>query len=138
MDENDLSAVHVAHDINVDIKLIFKTLVLVDENNQPLVACIPGDDELDLKALAHVVKVKKCTMLPLKDVLKITGYIRGGCSPIGMRKVYRTFMDKSALTHDKIFISAGVRGQQLFVPPRNLEKILDIKFEDIIYATHTR
>ncbi len=131
IDENDLSALHVAIDTNQDIKTIFKTLVAVDEKNIPLVACIPGDDELDLKALAKAAGVKKCTMIPLKDVLVTTGYIRGGCSPFGMKKVYRTFMDESALLHVRIFVSAGVRGAQLCLSPKELCKVLDIKFESL-------
>jgi len=71
----------------------------VDEKNQPIVACIAGDEELDLKALAKVAGVKKCVMIPLKDVLKVTGYVRGGCSPFGMKKIYRTFIDSDALLH---------------------------------------
>lgn len=136
VDEADLSALHVARDVNTDIKIIFKTLVTVDEKNRPIVACIPGDDELDLKALAHAAEVKKCTMIPLKDILKTTGYIRGGCSPVGMKKVYRTFIHKSALSHGRIFVSAGVRGQQLLVAPKDLEKVLELKFEDIVHAAH--
>lgn len=136
VDENDLSALHVAHDTNTDVKTIFKTLVTVDEKNQPIVACIAGDEELDLKALAKVANVKKCTMLPLKDVLKVTGYIRGGCSPFGMKKQYSTFIDKDALSHAKILVSAGLRGQQLLLEPKDFEKALHVKFESIIHANH--
>ena len=136
VDENDLSALHVAQDTNIDIKRIFKTLVTVDEKNQPIVACIAGDKELDLKALAKVAGVKKCVMIPLKEILKITGYMRGGCSPIGMKKSYRTFMDIDALLHVKILISAGVRGQQFLLSPKELEKALHVEFKRIIHANH--
>ena len=136
VDENDLSALHVAQDTNTDIKTIFKTLVTVDEKNQPIVACIAGDKELDLKALAKVSGVKKCTMIPLKDILKITGYVRGGCSPFGMKKSYRTFVDTDALLHVKIQVSAGVRGQQLLLSPKEFEKALHVEFKRIIHATH--
>ncbi|MDX1810012.1 MAG: Cys-tRNA(Pro) deacylase [Sulfurospirillaceae bacterium] len=132
VDEDDLSAAHVAEILNIDAKNIFKTLLLLDENNIPLVACIPGDDELDLKKLAKSAKCKRCTMLPLKDLLKTTGYVRGGCSVIGMKKQFRTFMDKSAQEHEKIFLSAGVRGQQLHIDPKDLEKLFDITFADLI------
>ena len=128
-----MSALHVAQDTNTDIKTIFKTLVTTDEKNQPIVACIAGDEELDLKALAKVAKVKKCVMIPLKDVLKITGYMRGGCSPIGMKKTYRTFVDSDALLHVKISVSAGVRGQQLLLNPKDFEKALHVEFERIIF-----
>ena len=136
VDENDLSALHVAQDTNCNIKTIFKTLVTVDEKNQPIVACIAGDEELDLKALAKVAGVKKCTMLPLKDVFKITGYMRGGCSPFGMKKSYRTFVDTDALLHVRVLVSAGVRGQQLLLSPKEFEKALHVEYKKIIHATH--
>ena len=136
IDENDLSALHVAQDTGIDIKTIFKTLVTVDEKNQPIVACIAGDGELDLKALAKVAGVKKCTMIPLKDVLKTTGYMRGGCSPIGMKKTYKTFMDVDALLHVKILVSAGIRGQQILLSPQEFEKALHVEFKRIIHATN--
>ncbi len=113
VDQSDLSALHVARYLGEDIKKIFKTLVLTDENNTPLVACIPGDAELYLKALTRVAGCKKCTMLPLKYLLKTTGYIRGGCSPVGMKKQYQTFIDESVLSRKKICISAGIRGEQI-------------------------
>lgn len=134
VDENDLSALHVAKVTNANIKTIFKTLVTIDEKNQPIVACIAGDEELDLKALAKAAKVKKCVMIPLKDVLKTTGYMRGGCSPIGMKKIYRTFVDSDALLHEKISLSAGVRGQQIVLKPKDLEKALHVEFKRVIHA----
>ncbi len=133
VDKNDLSALHVAKDTNTDIKTIFKTLVTVDDKNQHIVACIAGDEELDLKALAKVAGVKKCAMIPLKDVLKVTGYVRGGCSPFGMKKIYRTFVDSDALLHVKIQVSAGVRGQQLKLNPKDFEQALHVEFERIIF-----
>ena len=133
VDKNDLSALHVAQDTGQDIKTIFKTLVSIDENNQPIVACIAGDEELNLKALAKVAGVKKCTMLPLKEVLKVTGYMRGGCSPFGMKKIYRTFIDSDALLHVKIQVSAGIRGQQLKLDPRDFAKALHVEFAKVAY-----
>lgn len=133
VDENDLSALHVAHDTGQDIKTIFKTLVCTDEKNQPLVACIPGDGELNLKALAKVAGCKKCVMIPLKDVLKITGYMRGGCSPYGMKKTYPTFFDESAFLHVKILVSAGIRGKQLEIEPNSLVKVLGATSAKLIY-----
>ncbi|MBE0491711.1 MAG: Cys-tRNA(Pro) deacylase [Sulfurospirillum sp.] len=132
IDESDLSALHVAKVSGINIKQIFKTLVCVDEKNQPLVACISGDDALDLKALAKVAGVKKCTMIPLKDLLKITGYIKGGCSPIGMKKLYPTFLHVSALEYPFISISAGVRGMQIKLDPQFLLKAILVKTADII------
>lgn len=133
VDEDDLSALHVANDTGIDIKKIFKTLVCVDEKNHPLVACIPGDDALDLKALAKVSGSKKCSMIPLKDVLKITGYVRGGCSPFGMKKTYPTFFDESALLHVKILVSAGIRGKQLEIEPNSLAEVLGAKSAKLIF-----
>lgn len=133
VDENDLSALHVAEVTGIDIKILFKTLVCVDETNQPLVACIPGDDELDLKALAKVAGCKKCVMIPLKDVLKITGYMRGGCSPLGMKKTYPTFFDESASSQAKILVSAGLRGKQLEIEPNTLVKVLGAKSAKLIH-----
>lgn len=133
VDEDDLSALHVANDTGIDIKKIFKTLVCVDEKNQYLVACIPGDDELDLKALAKVAGCKKCTMIPMKDVLKITGYMRGGCSPFGMKKTYPTFLDESALSQEKILVSAGLRGKQLELVPKYIIEILNAKSAKLIF-----
>jgi Cys-tRNA(Pro)/Cys-tRNA(Cys) deacylase len=132
IDKSDLSALHVASDTGQDIKRIFKTLVVTDEKNRPLVACIAGDEELDLKALARVAKCKKCTMLPMKDLLKITGYVRGGCSPIGMKKQYLTFMDESARGYENIFISAGVRGEQIQIDPNDLKISFSVRFEKLI------
>ncbi|WP_024953820.1 Cys-tRNA(Pro) deacylase [Sulfurospirillum arcachonense] len=132
VDEDDLSAIHVAELTGVDIKTVFKTLVCLDEKNQPLVACIAGDDELDLKALAKAAGCKKCTMLPLKDVLKTTGYIRGGCSPFGMKKLYPTFLDESALSQSDILVSAGQRGLQLKIKPQNILDILNAKSTKLV------
>ncbi len=134
VDENDLSALHVAKNSNRDIKTIFKTLVTVDEKNNYIVACISGDEELDLKALAKVAKVKKCVMLPMKEVLKVTGYVRGGCSPFGMKKSYRTFIDSNALLHVEISVSAGVRGQQLLLAPQDFQKALHVEFEKVVHV----
>lgn len=132
VDENDLSAIHVAQDTGIDIKRIFKTLVCIDESNTPLVACIPGDDELDLKALAKLANVKKCTLIALSDLLKLTGYMRGGCSPFGMKKVYRTFFDESAFLHVSILVSAGVRGKQLEIEPKVLSEVVGAKSGKLI------
>lgn len=131
VDVDDLSATHAAESLQLNSKIVFKTLVVHDEHLRPLVACIPADCELDLKKLALQAHCKKCSMLALKNLLKMTGYIRGGCSPIGMKKHYKTFMHHSALHYDKILVSAGMRGVQLRLNPKDLEKILAIKFEDL-------
>lgn len=133
VDEEDLSALHVAKVTNTDVKMIFKTLVCVDEKNTPLVACIAGDEELDLKALAKLAGVKKCVMIAQKELLGLTGYIRGGCSPFGMKKQYRTFIDSNAFLHQKILVSAGERGKQLKINPEVLVMLLKAKQGMIIH-----
>jgi Cys-tRNA(Pro)/Cys-tRNA(Cys) deacylase len=133
VDEEDLSALHVAQVTNTDVKMIFKTLVCVDEKNTPLVACIAGDEELDLKALAKLAGVKKCVMIAQKELLGLTGYIRGGCSPFGMKKQYRTFIDSNAFLHQKILVSAGERGKQLKINPEALVTLLKAKQGMIIH-----
>lgn len=132
VDENDLSAIHVATTLGQDVKCVFKTLVAVDENNRPVVACIAGDGELNLKALARAAGCKKCVMIPVKDILKLTGYVRGGCSPLGMKKQYPTFIDESALQYEKIYVSAGLRGMQLHVNPKDLQKACTGTFASLL------
>lgn len=131
VDENDLSAVHVALVTNVDIDKIFKTLALLNEKNELLIACIPGGDNIDLKKLAKLSGSKKVEMLPLKDLTKFTGYIRGGCSPLGIRKKHETFIHESALKFDSILISGGMRGLQIEINPKSLIDYLKIKVGDI-------
>ena len=124
VDETDLSVSHVAQSIGVESKMLFKTLVTLNEKNQPIIAVVAGDKELNLKALASAAGCKKCTMLPMKELLKLTGYIRGGCSPLGMKKQFPTFIDQDALAHEMIFVSAGVRGLQLKLSPQILIEVL--------------
>ena len=124
VDENDLSVAHVAKSIGVSSAQLFKTLVTRNEKHEPLIAVVPGDKELNLKALASIAGCKKCTMLPEKELLEVTGYIRGGCSPLGMKKQYPTFIDQSALEHEEIWVSAGMRGKQLKLSPHTLVKVL--------------
>ncbi|PAB56914.1 Cys-tRNA(Pro) deacylase [Anaeromicrobium sediminis] len=132
VDESDLSALHVAHETGQSIEKIFKTLVLKNNKNNILVACIPGDRNVNLKSLAKASQNKKVEMIPLKDVQKITGYIRGGVSPIGMKKSYPTFIHESALEFDKIYVSAGIRGQQLYLNPKDLIKVVNGTVANII------
>lgn len=118
--EDDLSAQHVAAQLGEDIDLVFKTLVLRGDRNGIFVCVIPGDFEVDLKKAASISGNKSCEMLHVKELQGITGYIRGGCSPIGMKKKFPTFIHESALLYDYIFISAGIRGLQLKINPRDL------------------
>ncbi len=130
-DESDLSAVAMAEKTKVDIDRIFKTLVLLGDKTSYLVACIPGKQELDLKKLAKVSGNKKVEMIHMKDLLKITGYMRGGCSPLGMKKLFPTYICDSCLNFKTIFISGGKRGIQIEVDPNNLIKVLNIHINSI-------
>lgn len=120
VDENDLAASHVAHSLGEPIEKVFKTLVLCGDRNGHLVCVVPGNMEVDLKALAKASGNKKVEMILMKDLLSTTGYIRGGCSPIGMKKKFPTYIHSSALNFDKIYISAGVRGLQIEIAPGDL------------------
>ncbi len=119
VDEEDLSAEHLAGVLGIDPAVIFKTLVLKGDHGH-LVCVIPGNAELDLKKAAKASGNKSCVMLPLKELQPVTGYIRGGCSPIGMKKPFPSFIDDTALLHEKIYVSAGIRGTQLLMAPDDL------------------
>ncbi|BEU87609.1 Cys-tRNA(Pro) deacylase [Selenomonas sp. TAMA-11512] len=121
VDPDDLSAVHVAEQIGKPAQQIFKTLVCRGDKTGILMACIPGDGELDLKAAASLSGNKRVELVHLKEVQALTGYIRGGCSPLGAKKDYPVFIDESARRWDEIAISAGVRGEQIFLTPTDLE-----------------
>ena len=118
--EDDLSAQHVAAELGEDIDRVFKTLVLRGDRSGCFVCVIPGDFEVDLKVAARISGNKSCEMLHLKELLPTTGYIRGGCSPIGMKKPLPTFIHESALLYDFIYISAGQRGLQFKIAPQDL------------------
>jgi Cys-tRNA(Pro)/Cys-tRNA(Cys) deacylase len=128
VDENDLSGSHVADLMGVDHGSIFKTLVLKGEKTGYLVCCIPVDGELDLKKVAKAAGDKKVEMIPMKDLQAITGYIRGGCSPIGMKKPFPTFIEESAQEYPQIAVSGGVRGQQIIISPESLASFIRGKF----------
>lgn len=120
VDENDLAAGHVAAQLGEDISQVFKTLVLRGDRNGFFVCVMPGDMEIDLKVAAKLSGNKSCEMLHVKELLPTTGYIRGGCSPIGMKKAFPTFIYESALLYDHIYISAGIRGLQFRINPEDL------------------
>lgn len=132
VDPDDLSAVNAAAKIGINIKIVFKTLVARGDKNGVLMACIPGDDELDLKKLAAVSSNKRVEMVHLKEVQALTGYIRGGCSPLGPKKPYPVYIDKSALDWSKIAVSAGKRGEQLMLSPSDLITAVNATAADII------
>lgn len=124
-DENDLAAQHVADSLGHDITKVFKTLVLHGDKTGHIVAVIPGNMEVDLKALAKVSGNKKVEMIAMKDLLQVTGYIRGGCSPVGMKKRFPTYFHTTALDQDVIYVSAGVRGLQVEINPDELIKYVN-------------
>lgn len=132
VDENDLSGIHVAEQLGQPAEQVFKTLVLKGERTGFFVCCIPVDKELDLKKAAKAAGDKKAEMLPLKDLLPTTGYIRGGCSPVGMKKKFPTFIDETAELFDEIAVSAGVRGAQIIVNGGTLTEYLGAKFADLV------
>ena len=131
VDEEHLEASHVAAQLGEDIDRVFKTLVLRGDKSGPFVCVIPGSFEVDLKVAARISGNKNCEMLHVKELLPLTGYIRGGCSPIGMKKQFPTFIHESALLYDSIFVSAGVRGLQLCLSPQDLIQFIDAKIYPI-------
>ena len=120
VDEEDLSAVHVAQELGEDIRQVFKTLVLRGERTGLFVCVVPGESEVDLKKAARAAGDKKADLISMKELLPTTGYIRGGCSPIGMKKPLPTFIDRSCMVFPAIYISAGVRGLQIKIAPDDL------------------
>ena len=130
-DENDLAAQHVADSLGQDIAKVFKTLVLHGDRTGYIVCVIPGDKEVELKALAKVSGNKKVEMIQMKELLGVTGYIRGGCSPIGMKKRFPTYFHSTAADHDVIYVSAGVRGLQIEINPNELISFVDGVISDV-------
>lgn len=132
VDENDLSAVHVAETAGLDINSVFKTLVTRGDKTGVIMAVIGGAAEIDLKALAKASGNKSVEMIALKELLPLTGYIRGGCSPLGAKKNYPVYLDSNALTQEKISISAGQRGMQIILKPQDLITAANAKVADLI------
>ncbi len=147
VDENDLAAQHVADSLGEDIRRVFKTLVLHGEpsgqkgqgaggNKGTYFVCVvPGNEEVDLKKAASAAGMKKAELIPMKELLPLTGYIRGGCSPIGMKKPFPTFFHNTANDFDTIFVSAGVRGLQLEISPEALISFVGAEVADLVKNT---
>lgn len=131
VDESDLSGVHAAEALGIDPDMMFKTLVARGDKNGLSVFCIPVAEELDLKKCAAVTGNKKIEMIHVKELLGLTGYIRGGCSPIGMKKKYPTWVDETAMLCEKIYVSAGMRGQQIILSPDDLLCYTEAKYADL-------
>ena len=119
--------------IGVAPEKIYKTLVLKGQKDPFVVAVIPGNAQLDLKKIAKASGNKNCEMLPMKELLLVTGYIRGGCSPIGMKKIFPTYIEELSTLEEKIVISAGKRGLQIIIHPLDLAKAIELTFADLIH-----
>ena len=131
-DEKDLNGNHAAEAIGKPPEEVFKTLVARGERTGINVFCIPVCFELDLKKAAKAAGDKNMAMIPVKELLSLTGYIRGGCSPVGMKKKYPTFIDETAQLYDEIAVSAGARGHQMLLNPEELARLVAAKFVDLI------
>lgn len=132
VDETDLSGVHAARMLGVEPERVFKTLVTKGEKNGPHVFCIPVAEELDLKKCAAAAGEKKIEMIPMKSLLPLTGYVRGGCSPIGMKKKYPATIDETAILFERIYVSAGQRGVQVILNPEALAEYIGAEFRDVV------
>lgn len=132
VDENDLSAVHVAEQLGENVEQVFKTLVLKGDKSGYFVCVIPGDKEVNLKLAAKISGNKNCDMIHMKDLLQVAGYIRGACSPIGMKKLFPTYFHSSVLDHEYIYVSAGQRGLQIKINPKDLIPMVKGIIGDII------
>ena len=132
VDEEHLAATHVAEELGEDIGSVFKTLVLRGDRTGYFVCVVPADHEVDLKAAARVSGNKKADLIPMKELLPVTGYIRGGCSPIGMKKQFPTYIHHTAGQFDHIYVSAGQRGLQIRLAPGDLIREARAEIADII------
>ena len=130
-DENDLSGTHAAHAVGMPEEQVFKTLVARGERTGIHVFCIPVCCELDLKKAAKAAGDKNMELVAVKELLNLTGYIRGGCSPVGMKKKYPTHLDETAILYEEIAVSAGERGHQMILPPEDLAVLINAEFSDI-------
>ncbi len=130
--DDDLTGITVANKIGADPDSVFKTLIATGDKTDVNVFCIPVTAELNLKKAAAASGNRKIEMLKLKDLFPTTGYIRGGCSPIGMKKKFPTYIDEAAGIFEKIYVSAGVRGTQVCISPIDLQKLIEAEFSDLI------
>lgn len=132
VDEDNLGAQHIADQLGEEIQQVFKTLVLKGDKNGYFVCVVPGNAEIDLKKAAKATGNKKCDLIAIKELLPLTGYIRGGCSPIGMKKAFPTFYHESLVLYPYIYISAGIRGLQIKIAPQDLVKVSRGMIVDLI------
>ena len=132
VDENHLDAIHVAEKLGEDVESVYKTLVLHGDKSGHFVCVVQGDKEVDLKKAAKASGNKKVAMIPMKELLPLTGYIRGGCTAIGMKKNFPVYIDKNVLNRDAIYISAGKRGLQIKLDPQDYLKVTNADICDLI------
>jgi Cys-tRNA(Pro)/Cys-tRNA(Cys) deacylase len=132
VDELNLGAMAVAEKLGQNIEQVFKTLVLRGDKTGVFVCVIPGGEELDLKKAAKCSGNKNSAMVPVKEILDLTGYVRGGCSPLGMKKKYPAYIDESCALYDFIFVSAGIRGLQIKISPDDLISAVPCFVTDLI------
>lgn len=130
-DENDLNGIHAAESLGRPPEEVFKTLVARGEKTGINVFCIPVCCELDLKKAAKAAGDKNMALIPVKELLGLTGYIRGGCSPVGMKKHYPTYLDETCQLYDDIAVSAGERGHQMLLPPLALAELVGAELADL-------
>lgn len=131
-DTENLTVEHIAQRNQLNPAQIYKTLVLEGDKHGIVIALIPGDKSLSLKKIASITQNKKIALLPPNDLQRLTGYIRGGCSPVGMKKNYPTFIEQSALTLPHIYFNAGTRGLFIKIAPLDLENVMEVKWEDLV------
>lgn len=131
-DEDDLAAPHIAQTLGIEPRQLFKTIVLLGERTGHFVCVLPGDEEIDLKLAAKAAVDKKADLIPVKQLLPLTGYIRGGCSPVGMKKTFPTFFHSTALDHEFIYVSSGQRGIMFKIDPRLLISYTGARLVDLI------
>jgi Cys-tRNA(Pro)/Cys-tRNA(Cys) deacylase len=132
VDENDLSAVSVANKLGQDVDQVFKTLVMRGDKTGIFVVVIPGNEEVDLKKAARLSGNKNAEMVAMKELLPLTGYIRGGCTVLGMKKAYPNFIHETCILYDQIYISAGIRGMQIMINPDDLIRIAEMTIGDFV------
>jgi len=129
--DGEIDAISVAEKIGAEHEQVFKTLVARGDKTGIVVFCVPGPFELNLKKAAAASGNKKVELIAVKELLPLTGYVRGGCSPVGMKKQYPTWIDETALLYGRIYVSAGAHGAQILIAPRALADLIDARFEDI-------
>lgn len=131
--DGEIDALSVADKIGAEHEQVFKTLVGRGDKTGVVVFCVPGPFDLNLKKAAAASGNKKVELIAVRELLPLTGYIRGGCSPIGMKKQYATWIDETALLHERIYVSAGAHGAQILIAPRALAELINARFTELIY-----